>query len=40
VTLPALGLIFPILASVLHEFRACFVIFNNARMLRFDEQAD
>lgn len=40
VTLSALGLISPILAAVLHEFSAFFVIFNSARLLRFDEQAD
>ncbi len=40
VTLSAFGLISPILAAVLHEFSAFFVIFNSARLLRFDEQAD
>lgn len=40
VTLSAFGLISPILAAFLHEFSAFFVIFNSARLLRFDEQAD
>lgn len=39
VVLSALGLISPILAAVLHEFSAFFVIFNSARLLRIDEQA-
>ena len=37
VALSAFGLISPILAAVLHEFSAFFVIFNSARLLRFDE---
>ncbi len=40
VALSAFGVISPILAAVLHEFSAFFVIFNSARLLRFDEQAD
>lgn len=36
----ALGWISPILAAVLHEFSAFFVIFNSARLLRYDEQAE
>jgi Cd2+/Zn2+-exporting ATPase len=37
VALSAFGLISPILAAILHEFSAFFVIFNSARLLRFDE---
>jgi len=37
VALSAFGVISPILAAVLHEFSAFFVIFNSARLLRFDE---
>ncbi len=37
VALSAFGLISPIFAAVLHEFSAFFVIFNSARLLRFDE---
>lgn len=37
VALSAFGLISPILAAVLHECSAFFVIFNSARLLRFDE---
>lgn len=36
VTASALGLITPILAAFWHEFSAFFVIFNSARLLRFD----
>ncbi len=39
IALSALGLVSPIAAAVLHEFSAFFVIFNSARLLRFDEQA-
>ena len=38
VALSALGFVSPIVAAVLHEFSAFFVIFNSARLLRFDEQ--
>lgn len=37
IALSAFGWISPILAAVLHEFSAFFVIFNSARLLRFDE---
>lgn len=37
VLLSALGFISPIMAAFLHEFSAFFVIFNSARLLRFDE---
>lgn len=37
VALSAFGLISPITAAVLHEFSAFFVIFNSARLLRFDD---
>jgi len=40
VALSAFGQISPIVAAFLHEFSAFFVIFNSARLLRFDEQAD
>ncbi len=40
VALSASGLVSPIGAAVLHEFSAFFVIFNSARLLRFDEQAN
>lgn len=36
VLLSALGLVSPIVAAVLHEFSAFFVILNSARLLRFD----
>ena len=36
VTLSALGLITPVAAAFFHEFSAFFVIFNSARLLRFD----
>ncbi len=39
IVLSALGHISPIGAALLHEFSAFFVIFNSARLLRFDEQA-
>ena len=39
VALSALGLVSPITAAFLHEFSAFFVIFNSARLLRFDEHA-
>lgn len=39
VTLSALGLVSPILAAFLHEFSAFFVIFNSARLLRFEDQS-
>ncbi|MBL9187792.1 MAG: cation-translocating P-type ATPase [Opitutaceae bacterium] len=35
--LSAFGLVSPIVAALLHEFSAFFVIFNSARLLRFDE---
>ncbi|MDP3070228.1 MAG: cation-translocating P-type ATPase [Opitutaceae bacterium] len=35
--LSAFGLVSPIMAALLHEFSAFFVIFNSARLLRFDE---
>lgn len=37
IALSAFGVISPIVAAVLHEFSAFFVIFNSARLLRFDE---
>lgn len=40
IVISALGLVSPIVAAILHEFSAFFVIFNSARLLRFDEQAD
>lgn len=40
VALSALGFVSPIVAAFLHEFSAFFVIFNSARLLRFDETAD
>jgi Cd2+/Zn2+-exporting ATPase len=40
VTASALGLITPILAAFWHEFSAFFVIFNSARLLRFDGLVD
>ena len=40
IALSAAGVVSPIGAAVLHEFSAFFVIFNSARLLRFDEQAD
>jgi Cd2+/Zn2+-exporting ATPase len=40
VGLSAFGLVSPIVAAFLHEFSAFFVIFNSARLLRFDELAD
>ena len=40
VALSALGLVSPIVAAFLHEFSAFFVIFNSARLLRFDELPD
>jgi Cd2+/Zn2+-exporting ATPase len=36
VTASSLGLVNPVLAAFLHEFSAFFVIFNSARLLRFD----
>ncbi len=36
ITASSLGLITPILAAFVHEFSAFFVIFNSARLLRFD----
>ncbi len=39
VALSALGFVSPIVAAFLHEFSAFFVIFNSARLLRFDEHA-
>ena len=39
VVLSALGYVSPIGAAFLHEFSAFIVIFNSARLLRFDEQA-
>ena len=39
IALSAFGFVSPITAAVLHEFSAFFVIFNSARLLRFDEQA-
>jgi len=36
VTLSALGFITPVAAAFFHEFSAFFVIFNSARLLRFD----
>jgi len=39
VALSAFGIINPITAAALHEFSAFFVIFNSARLLRFDEQS-
>ncbi|MES2696724.1 MAG: cation-translocating P-type ATPase [Verrucomicrobiota bacterium] len=38
VALSAFGLVSPIMAAFLHEFSAFFVIFNSARLLRFDEE--
>lgn len=38
VALSAFGLVSPIVAAFLHEFSAFFVIFNSARLLRFDEE--
>jgi Cd2+/Zn2+-exporting ATPase len=40
VALSAFGFVSPIVAAFLHEFSAFFVIFNSARLLRFDEQAE
>ena len=40
IAVSALGLVSPIVAACLHEFSAFFVIFNSARLLRFDEQED
>jgi Cd2+/Zn2+-exporting ATPase len=40
VALSAFGFVSPIVAAFLHEFSAFFVIFNSARLLRFDEQSD
>ena len=40
VALSAFGMVSPIAAALLHEFSAFFVIFNSARLLRFDELAD
>jgi Zn2+/Cd2+-exporting ATPase len=40
VALSAFGFVSPIVAAFLHEFSAFFVIFNSARLLRFDEHAD
>lgn len=40
IAVSALGLVSPIVAAVLHEFSAFFVIFNSARLLRFDELAE
>jgi len=40
IALSAAGIISPIVAACLHEFSAFFVIFNSARILRFDELAD
>jgi Cd2+/Zn2+-exporting ATPase len=40
VALSAFGFVSPIVAAFLHEFSAFFVIFNSARLLRFDEYAD
>jgi Cd2+/Zn2+-exporting ATPase len=40
VALSAFGLVSPILAAFLHEFSAFFVIFNSARLLRFDEAGE
>jgi cation transport ATPase len=40
VALSAFGFVSPIVAAFLHEFSAFFVIFNSARLLRFDELAD
>jgi Cd2+/Zn2+-exporting ATPase len=37
VALSAFGFVSPIVAAFLHEFSAFFVIFNSARLLRFDE---
>jgi len=39
IILAALGFVGPIGAAVLHEFSAFFVIFNSARLLRFEEAA-
>jgi Zn2+/Cd2+-exporting ATPase len=36
VTLSALGFVTPVVAAFFHEFSAFFVIFNSARLLRFD----
>ena len=38
IAISALGLVSPIVAAFLHEFSAFFVIFNSARLLRFDEE--
>jgi Cd2+/Zn2+-exporting ATPase len=40
VTASSLGWVNPVLAAFLHEFSAFFVIFNSARLLRFDGQED
>ncbi|ATC64493.1 hypothetical protein CMV30_11305 [Nibricoccus aquaticus] len=40
VTLSALGFITPVAAAFFHEFSAFFVIFNSARLLRFDGLED
>jgi Cd2+/Zn2+-exporting ATPase len=39
IALSAFGLVSPIVAALLHEFSAFFVIFNSARLLRFDGHA-
>ncbi|HAL71268.1 MAG TPA: hypothetical protein DCP71_05790, partial [Verrucomicrobiales bacterium] len=36
ITLSSLGFVTPIAAAFMHEFSAFFVIFNSARLLRFD----
>ena len=40
VALSAFGFVSPIVAAFLHEFSAFFVIFNSARLLRFDETVE
>ena len=40
ITASSLGLVNPVLAAFLHEFSAFFVIFNSARLLRFDGLED
>lgn len=40
ITASSLGLVNPVLAAFLHEFSAFFVIFNSARLLRFDGHED
>ena len=37
--LSSLGFITPVMAAFFHEFSAFFVIFNSARLLRFDENS-